>query len=89
MVRTIASGVPMEWEQKFGQEEIDKLRKEGSLVDDTNEVAQLTELAQPLIKVLPANRQNLKFYILNDPDPNAFALPGGYVVWFTGEGCCS
>ena len=30
MVRTIAAGVPMEWETKFGQEEIDKLRKEGT-----------------------------------------------------------
>jgi Zn-dependent protease with chaperone function len=84
MVRTIASGVPMEWEEKFGQEEIDKLRKEGALVDDTNQIAQLTEMAQPLIRVLPANRQNLKFYILDDPDPNAFALPGGYVVVHTG-----
>jgi beta-barrel assembly-enhancing protease len=84
MVRAIASGVPMEWEERFGQEEIDKLRKEGALVDDTNQIAQLTQLAQPLIKVLPANRQNLKFYILNDPFPNAFALPGGFVVVHNG-----
>jgi len=84
MVRTIASGVPMEWEEKFGQEEIDKLRKEGALVDDTNQIAQLTELAQPLIKALPENRRNLKFYILDNPFPNAFALPGGYVVVHNG-----
>jgi Zn-dependent protease with chaperone function len=80
MVRTIAAGVPMEWERKFGQEEIDKLRREGRLIDDTNRIAQLTELAQPLIKVLPANRQDLKFFILDDDDPNAFALPGEFVV---------
>ena len=80
MVRTIAAGVPMEWEKKMGQEEIDKLRKEGRLLDDTNKIAQLTELAQPLIKVLPANRQDLKFYILDDDEPNAFALPGEFVV---------
>jgi beta-barrel assembly-enhancing protease len=80
MVRTIAAGVPMEWEKKMGQEEIDKLRKEGQLLDDTNRIAQLTELAQPLIKVLPANRQDLKFFILDDDDPNAFALPGEFVV---------
>jgi beta-barrel assembly-enhancing protease len=84
MVRTLAAGVPMEWEQKFGQEEIDRLRKEGKLLDDTNQIAQLTELAQPLIKVLPANRRDLKFYILDDDEPNAFALPGEFVVVHTG-----
>jgi beta-barrel assembly-enhancing protease len=80
MVRTIAAEVPMEWEVKFGQEQIDKLRTEGRLLDDTNRIAQLTELAQPLIKALPANRRDLKFFILNDEDPNAFALPGEFVV---------
>jgi Zn-dependent protease with chaperone function len=84
MVRTIAAGVPMEWEEKFGQAEIAKFRKDGALIDDTNEIAQLAELAQPLIKALPENRRNLKFYILNDEEPNAFALPGGYVVVHTG-----
>jgi Zn-dependent protease with chaperone function len=80
MVRAVASGVPMAWEEKFGQEEIDKLRKDGMLIDDTNQIAQLTELAQPLIKVLPENRRNLKFFIKDDEDPNAFALPGEFVV---------
>ena len=80
MTRTIASWVPMEWEEKFGEEQIAKLRKQGRLLDDTNRIAQLTELAQPLIKVLPENRRNLKFYILDDDDPNAFALPGEHVV---------
>ena len=84
MARTVAAGVPMEWEEKFGQDEIAKLRQEGVLLDDTNQIAQLTQLAQPLIRVLPENRRNLKFYILNDEDPNAFALPGGNVVVHTG-----
>src|SRR6185437_9156884 len=67
-----------------GEEQIAKLRTEGRLIDDTNQIAQLTELAQPLIKALPENRRNLKFYILNDEEPNAFALPGGHVVVHTG-----
>ena len=80
MVRAIAARVPMEWERKMGQEEIDKLRQEGELVDNTNQIAQLTELAQPLIKVLPPNRRDLKFFIKDDDSPNAFALPGEFVV---------
>jgi Zn-dependent protease with chaperone function len=84
MVRAIASRVPMEWEDHFGQAQIDKFRKEGVLLDDSNQVAQLAAVAAPLIQVLPENRRNLKFYILDDPDPNAFALPGGHVVVHSG-----
>jgi beta-barrel assembly-enhancing protease len=84
MVRALAAEVPMSWEDGYGRDAIDKLRSEGELLDDTNQIAQLTELAQPLIKVLPENRRNLKFYIRNDSFPNAFALPGGYVVVHTG-----
>ena len=84
MVRAIASRVPMEWEERFGQKQIDKYRKEGLLLDDSNQVAQLAAVAAPLIQVLPENRRNLKFYILDDPEPNAFALPGGHVVVHSG-----
>jgi Zn-dependent protease with chaperone function len=80
MARRLVAEVPMSWEEQFGREHIDELRREGMLIDDTNQIAQLTALAQPLIQVLPENRRNLKFYILKDADPNAFALPGGYVV---------
>lgn len=80
MVRTIASWVPMQWEEKFGAEQIAKLRNEGRLIDATNQIAQIAALAQPLIKVLPENRRDLKFYILDNDEPNAFALPGEYVV---------
>lgn len=84
MVGIITARVPMEWEQKFGKAEIEALQKGGSLVDDTNKIAQLTALAQPLIQVLPADRRDLKFYIKKDALPNAFALPGGYVIVHTG-----
>ncbi|HEX4120963.1 MAG TPA: M48 family metallopeptidase [Verrucomicrobiae bacterium] len=80
MTRAIAARVPMEWEQKMGAAQMDELKESGMLLDDSNSVAQLTALAAPLIKVLPPERRNLKFYISKDPTPNAFALPGGHVV---------
>jgi predicted Zn-dependent protease len=84
MVRAITARVPMAWEEKFGAREMERLRKSGRLLDNSNDVAQLTALAAPLIQVLPAERRNVKFYIANDPVPNAFALPGGHVVVNTG-----
>jgi beta-barrel assembly-enhancing protease len=80
MAGAIAARIPMEWEQKIGAREMEELRKSGKLLDDTNAVAQLTALAAPLIQALPAGRRDLKFYISGDPEPNAFALPGGHVV---------
>ncbi len=80
MVRAISARVSMDWERKTGVEEIEKLQKAGDILDDSNSVAQLTALAAPLVKILPAERRDVKFYISNDPDPNAFALPGNSVV---------
>jgi predicted Zn-dependent protease len=80
MAHAIAARIPIEWEQKIGAHEMEKLRKSGKLLDDSNAVAQLTALAAPLIQVLPAGRRDLTFYVADNPLPNAFALPGGHVV---------
>jgi Zn-dependent protease with chaperone function len=80
MASAIAARVPVAWEETFGALEIEKLRENGKILDDSNDVAQLTALAAPLIQALPAGRHDWKFYIANDAQPNAFALPGGHVV---------
>lgn len=80
MAGAIAARVPMEWEKKIGAEALQDLQTGGMLLNDSNDVAQLTALAAPLVQVLPAGRRDLKFYISSDPDANAFAAPGGVVV---------
>jgi beta-barrel assembly-enhancing protease len=80
MTSVIVARIPMEWEKKLGTSEIEDLRKRGELMDASNDVAQLTALAAPLVRVLPEKRRDLKFYISGNPEPNAYALPGGYVV---------
>ena len=83
MVRAIVAKIPPETEQKFGKEVLDELKGEFQFVDKSNEVAQLTEMAQPLLRALPAT-QTWQFYVVDEPDPNAFALPGGHIVVTTG-----
>jgi predicted Zn-dependent protease len=80
MVRSIATRVPPEWEEKFGQQEMAEFAKEVHFADDSNLVARLTAIAQPLMEVLPPDKRNLKFYVVDEFYPNAFALPGGHVV---------
>ncbi len=80
MVRSIATRVPPEWERKFGEEAIKRIKVEDSLTLYSNQVKQLAELAAPLLQVLPKGGAEVKFYIVDNPMPNAFALPGGSVV---------
>jgi Zn-dependent protease with chaperone function len=83
MVRAIVAKIPPEMEQKLGKEVLDELRTELKFVEKSNQVAQLTEMAQPLLRALPAT-QTWQFYIVDEVDPNAFALPGGHIVVTTG-----
>ena len=83
MVRAIVAKIPPEMEREFGKGMLDELKGEFSFVDNTNEVARVTEMAQPLLQALPAT-QKWQFYLVKDPDPNAFALPGGHIVVTSG-----
>jgi Zn-dependent protease with chaperone function len=80
MTRAIAARVPPAWEEKTGKDAIGELQQEGLLLTNSNVVAQLEVLATPLVKVLPPGHRDLKFYVADNPLPNAFALPGGHVV---------
>jgi beta-barrel assembly-enhancing protease len=84
MVRLLVARVPPTWEQEFGDSQIRKLRAGDILVNDSNQLARLTALAAPLTKVMPGAAAGVKFYIVDDDEPNAFALPGGHVVVNTG-----
>jgi len=84
LVRAVAARVPPEMEREFGLEVLGEIDADVSGNAYSNEVAQLTELARPLLSVIPRMGNDVKFFIVDDPDPNAFALPGGFVVVNTG-----
>lgn len=84
MVRSLARRVPPEWEQKFGDAQIEKMQSRGLLLDNSNEVAALSALAAPLVRVVPLGRTPVHFHIASDPVPNAFAIPGAHVIVNTG-----
>ena len=84
MVRVLVARVPPEWEQKFGDEQIKELKTEGRLVNDTNSLAELATLAEPLLRVVSDGKTTFKFHIADTSLPNAFAMPGGHIVVNTG-----
>jgi predicted Zn-dependent protease len=80
MVRTLAADVPPQWEKSFGDEQLADLRTNLTFVDDSNQDAQLTALAAPLIQAVPAGEVKFQFHVVESEFPNAFALPGGHII---------
>jgi predicted Zn-dependent protease len=82
MVRAIADRVAAERDAEFGASELAKLRVEWSFLEDSNAVAQVVAMTDPLLRALPgsAGTNGYRFHVIRHKDPNAFALPGGHVV---------
>ena len=84
MARSLIARVPPEVEKKFGDEAMAEMRQELVFVEDSNRVANVALLAAPLTSSVGDGKTELHFYIVENDDPNAFALPGGRVVVTTG-----
>jgi predicted Zn-dependent protease len=83
-MRAAVKEIPLSWDAQEGDAVIGKLQKKLPFITDSNAVAQLTEFAAPLMRTISTNSAQFKFHLLEDDDPNAFALPGGHIVVTTG-----
>ena len=79
MVRSLVARIPVQWEQELGDELVQDLKLRATFVEDPKLQARLERTVAPLLVVLPGTELQYKFYILQEPLPNAFALPGGHV----------
>ena len=84
MVEALAARMPPEWESEIGAEMLTELLAQNPAGGYTNQEAELTRLAAPLVAVLPPGHAEVRFHLVQESDPNAFALPGGDVVVTTG-----
>lgn len=84
MVRSLVAKLPPELEQEIGDAMIVEVQEEMEFIEDTNRVGNLVALAAPLTTNLAGGKMQFTFYIAEDDDPNAFALPGGHVIVTTG-----
>ncbi len=83
-MRVAVNRIPLSWDAKEGNALIAKLEKKLPFVNDSNVVAQVTALAEPLTRTIPTSDVQFKFHVLDYTQPNAFALPGGHIVVTTG-----
>jgi len=84
MVRSLVARIPVETEQKVGDALMAELSKEVTFLQDPKLLARLDRGVAPLVDALPKTGIKYQFYIMDEPLPNAFALPGGYVIVTTG-----
>lgn len=84
IVFAIASAVPTEWETKLGDTLLEQVIKPQGALHDPELEKQLAIITAPLVDGIGDSRYPLKFYIIENPTPNAFAIPGGNVVIHSG-----
>lgn len=77
--RTELTLVSTKQEKKIGEEEARKVAEQMGLLDDARLTAYLDVLGQRLARESPRQDVTYRFHVVDMTEPNAFALPGGYV----------
>jgi predicted Zn-dependent protease len=79
-----ASAMTTEEEKKLGKKVLLEIQKEADFVSDLNVQAYVERIGYSLVDQLGPTPFEFKFYVVNTLDPNAFAIPGGYIFVTTG-----
>jgi len=76
--------LPLEWEKPLGDSTLAKLRGQYQFVTDRQVLDPLDRLAAPLLSA-PANSSDpYRLFVTTSKEINAFALPGGTIVFHRG-----
>jgi predicted Zn-dependent protease len=79
-----AGAMTIEEEKKLGKKIFLEMEKGVEFVKDPTLQAFLGRMGQSLVSHLATTPFEFKFYLINVADPNAYALPGGYIFVTTG-----
>ncbi|MGC3975868.1 MAG: M48 family metallopeptidase [Nitrospira sp.] len=84
MVEWAVARIPIEWEQKLGETVYQDFLSKESVLKEGQAVSAVQEMTRRLTEKIPKNPYKFQISVVQSPVVNAFALPGGYVVVFTG-----
>ena len=84
LVEIAVSRIPVEWEQKLGESAYRDFLSHQEVMKEGSAVAALAEMTQRMTTQIPDNPYKFEVTVVKSDVVNAFALPGGYVVVFTG-----
>ena len=84
LVEIAVSRIPVEWEQKLGESAYRDFLSHQEVMKEGPAVAALGEMTQRMTAQILDNPYTFEVTVVKSDVINAFALPGGYVVVFTG-----
>lgn len=84
LVKWAVDRIPAEWEQRLGQSAYQDFLLQQTVIKEGPPVAAVHEIAQRLIEHIAHQPYSFEISVVKNDVVNAFALPGGYVVVFTG-----
>ena len=74
----------IEKEKEIGEQFFLELQQQVPIIDDPFLTSYINHLGQRLVAQLGPHPFKYKFYIIQDPSMNAFAVPGGYIFLNSG-----
>lgn len=80
----VVDRVPYKWEQALGERLVGIVVPAGNLISSGESWEKLSAQVNRISKSLPENMQNVSIYISKSSELNAFALPGGHIVFNEG-----
>jgi predicted Zn-dependent protease len=80
----VSYGMTTEEEKKLGRKVFLEIKKAGNFVEDLTVQTFIEKVGYSIVDRLGQSPFEFKFYVINAPDPNAFAVPGGYIFVTTG-----
>ena len=84
LVKLAVSRIPIEWEQKLGESAYRDFLSHQDLMQEGPAVSAVNEMTQRLTSQIVQNPYKFEITVVKSDVVNAFALPGGYIVLFTG-----
>lgn len=78
------SALTLSEEQKIGHKILEEVRKRFPLVEDGEILTYIRGVANRVAKQTGITPYQYQFFVIDQPVPNAFAVPGGYVFMFRG-----
>ena len=84
LVELAVDRIPVEWEQKLGEAAYRDFLAQQQILRDGPAVQAVGEIVHRLADQIPSNPYKFDVTVVQSEVVNAFALPGGYVVVFTG-----
>jgi beta-barrel assembly-enhancing protease len=84
LVELAVDRIPIEWEQKLGESAYRDFLAQHDVVKDGSSVDAVREITHRLASQVPNNPYTFEVTVVKSDVVNAFALPGGYIVVFTG-----